>query len=84
MGTFTPLDCDFVKLDMSLVRDIDQHPIKQRLARSISDLCRDQGTKIIAEGIETAAEAKVLVELGCDLLQGYLLAKPALPFCDPL
>ena len=84
MGTFTLLDCDFVKLDMSLVRDIDQHPMKQRLVRSISDLCRDQGTKIIGEGIETAAEEQVLVELGCDLLQGYLIAKPALPFCDPL
>jgi len=84
MGTFTLLDCDFVKLDMSLVRDIDQHPMKQRLARSITDLCREQGTKIIAEGIETRAEEHVLVELGCDLLQGYLIAKPALPFCDPL
>jgi len=84
MGTFTLLDCDFVKLDMSLVRDIDQHPMKQRLARSITDLCREQGTKIIAEGIETEAEEHVLVDLGCDLLQGYLIAKPALPFCDPL
>jgi EAL domain-containing protein (putative c-di-GMP-specific phosphodiesterase class I) len=84
MGTFTPLDTDFVKLDMSLVRDIDKHPMKQRLVRSVTELCREQGTMIIGEGVETEAEAKVLVELGCDLLQGYLLARPALPFCDPL
>ncbi|MEO6775333.1 MAG: EAL domain-containing protein [Kofleriaceae bacterium] len=84
MGTFTPLDCDFVKLDMSLVRDIDQHAMKQRLVRSVTELCREQGTKIIGEGVETEAEARVLVELGCDYLQGYLIAKPALPFCDPL
>jgi EAL domain-containing protein (putative c-di-GMP-specific phosphodiesterase class I) len=84
MGTFTPLDCDYVKLDMSLVRDIDQHAMKQRLVRSVTELCREQGTKIIGEGVETEAEASVLVDLGCDFLQGYLIARPALPFCDPL
>ncbi|MFT3699831.1 MAG: EAL domain-containing protein [Kofleriaceae bacterium] len=84
MGTFTPLDCDYVKLDMSLVRDIDQHQMKQRLVKSVTELCREQGTKIIGEGVETEAEARVLVDLGCDYLQGYLIAKPALPFCDPL
>jgi EAL domain-containing protein (putative c-di-GMP-specific phosphodiesterase class I) len=84
MGTFTPLDCDYVKLDMSLVRDIDKHDMKQRLVRSVIELCREQGTKIVGEGVETDAEARVLVDLGCDYLQGYLIAKPALPFCDPL
>lgn len=84
MGTFTPLDCDFVKLDMSLVRDIDKHPMKQRLVKSVTELCRGQGTKVIGEGVETEAESKLLVELGCDYLQGYLIAKPAPPFCDAL
>jgi EAL domain-containing protein (putative c-di-GMP-specific phosphodiesterase class I) len=84
MGTFTPLDTDFVKLDMSLVRDVDKHAMKQRLIRSVIDLCRKQGTMVVGEGVETEAEAKVLVELGCDLLQGYLIAKPALPFVDPI
>lgn len=84
MGTFTLLDCDLVKLDMSLVRDVHQHPMKQRLIRSITDLCRDQGITVIGEGVETDAEAQVLVDLGCDLLQGYLIAKPGMPFVDPL
>jgi EAL domain-containing protein (putative c-di-GMP-specific phosphodiesterase class I) len=84
MGTFTPLDTDFVKLDMSLVRDIDKQPLKQRLVRSMTELCRDNGTGVIGEGVETEAEANTLVDLGCDYLQGYLLARPALPFCDPL
>jgi EAL domain-containing protein (putative c-di-GMP-specific phosphodiesterase class I) len=84
MNTFSPRDTDFVKLDMSLVRDVDKHPIKQRLIRSITELCREHGTLVIAEGIETEAEAKVLVDLGCDMLQGYLIARPALPFADPL
>lgn len=84
MGTFTLLDCDLVKLDMSLVRDVDKHPMKQRLIRSVTDLCRDQGITVIGEGVETDAEAQALVDLGCDLLQGYLIARPGLPFVDPL
>ena len=84
MGTLTPLDTDFVKLDMSLVRDVDKHPMKQRLIRSVTQLCREQGAQVIGEGVETEAEARVLVDLGCDLLQGYLIARPALPFVDPL
>jgi EAL domain-containing protein (putative c-di-GMP-specific phosphodiesterase class I) len=84
MGTFSPLDTDFVKLDMALVRDVEKHQMKQRLIRSVTQLCRDQGTQVIGEGVETEAEAEVLVDLGCDLLQGYLIAKPGPPFVDPL
>jgi EAL domain-containing protein (putative c-di-GMP-specific phosphodiesterase class I) len=84
MTTFSPLDTDFVKLDMSLVRDVDKHPLKQRLIGSVIELCRHHGTLVVGEGIETEAEANVLVDLGCDLLQGYLIARPALPFADPL
>jgi len=84
MGTFNLVDTDFVKLDMSLVREVDSNPIKQRLIRSVTELCRQQGAQVIGEGVETEAEAKVLVELGCDYLQGYLIAKPAPPFADPL
>jgi len=84
MATFSPFDTDFVKLDMSLVRGIDMQPMKQRLVRSIVELCRDHGTCVIGEGVETEPEANKLVELGCDLLQGYLIARPALPFVDPL
>jgi len=81
MVTFTPVDTDFVKLDMSLVRHIDRHPMKQRLVRSVIELCRAAGTKVIGEGVETEAERDCLRELGCDLFQGYLFGKPqrALP-----
>lgn len=84
MGHLTPLDTDFVKLDMSLVRDIDTHPVKQRLVSSVIGVCRDSGVRVIGEGVETAAEATVLAELGCDYLQGYLIARPGPPFVDPL
>ena len=84
MGTFTPLDTDFVKLDMSLVRDVDKHQMKQRLIRSVTQLCREQGTQVVGEGVETEDEAQVLLDLGCDLLQGYVIAKPGPAFVDPL
>jgi EAL domain-containing protein (putative c-di-GMP-specific phosphodiesterase class I) len=84
MGTFSPVDTDFVKLDMSLVRDLEKHPVKQHLIRSICELCRDGGAKVIAEGVETDVEAELLVGLGCDLLQGYLIARPGPPYVDAL
>ena len=84
MGTFSPFDTDFVKLDMSLVRDLDKQPLKQQLVRSIIEVCSEGGTMVIGEGVETEAEAQTLVDLGCHLLQGYLIARPALPFSDPL
>ena len=76
MSRFTPLDTDFVKLDMSLVRDIQDHPMKQNLVASVTRLCADQGIRIIAEGIETEIERETCARLGCDLLQGYWVAKP--------
>jgi EAL domain-containing protein (putative c-di-GMP-specific phosphodiesterase class I) len=84
MNALSPLDTDFVKLDMSLVRDVDKHQMKQRLIGSVTQLCREQGTRVIGEGVETEAEAQTLVELGCDLLQGYLIARPGPPFVDEL
>ena len=84
MGHLTPLDTDFVKLDMSLVRDLDSHPVKQRLVQSVVELCRENGVRVIGEGVETEPEAATLRQLGCDYLQGYLIAKPGPAFVDPV
>ncbi len=80
LTSFAQLEPEFVKLDMSLIRDLDQSPTKRKVVRSMVLLCQDMGKRIIAEGIETIAERDVLIELGCDLLQGYLFAKPGRPF----
>ena len=71
---------DIAKLDMSLVRDIDKSRLKRELVASMVGVCRRARTVIVAEGIETAEEAAVLRDLGCDLLQGYHFAKPGLAF----
>jgi len=83
MTQFDPTDTDIVKLDMSLVRDIDKHVVKQQLAGSIISLCRDNGILIIGEGVETREEAAALIEIGCDLLQGFYFARPAANFPVP-
>ena len=76
MHRFTLNDCDFVKLDMSLVRSIDQRARVQRTVASIIAMCRDQGIQVVGEGVETTAERDTLIALGCDLLQGFLIARP--------
>ncbi|MCG8419535.1 MAG: EAL domain-containing protein [Proteobacteria bacterium] len=80
MNLFTPRDADFVKLDMSLVRDVDKHPMKQTLVRSLTNLCRQQQILVIGEGVETESECRFLIDVGCHLLQGYHIARPGPPF----
>jgi EAL domain-containing protein (putative c-di-GMP-specific phosphodiesterase class I) len=77
LTSFASLEPEFVKFDMALVRDIDKSEVKQRLMRVMAGLCHDMGMQVVAEGIETIAERDTVLELGCDLLQGYLLGRPS-------
>jgi EAL domain-containing protein (putative c-di-GMP-specific phosphodiesterase class I) len=61
---------------MSLVRDIDRHPTKRRVVGAIATLCRELGSRVVAEGVETQSEFAALREAGIELIQGYLLARP--------
>lgn len=80
LTSFVTLEPELIKLDMSLIRNIDQHPMKRSLVRSVTLLCKELGLLVVAEGVETRAERDVVVECGCDLVQGYLIAKPGRPF----
>jgi EAL domain-containing protein (putative c-di-GMP-specific phosphodiesterase class I) len=80
LSSFALLEPEIIKLDMSLIRDVHQSATKQRVVRSMTDLAKDMGMLIVAEGIEVVEERDVLVELGCDLLQGFLFARPGKPF----
>jgi EAL domain-containing protein (putative c-di-GMP-specific phosphodiesterase class I)/CheY-like chemotaxis protein len=77
LTTFTVLEPEIVKLDMSLVRGIGQSVTKQRVVGSIIHLCRELSMRVVAEGVETREELACVSELGCDLLQGYYLGRPA-------
>lgn len=80
LNSFAMIQPDIVKLDITLVRDVDTDPVKRKLVRVLGDLCRDLGILVVAEGVETPGERDTLVEQGCDLLQGYLFARPGAPF----
>jgi len=80
LTSFTLLEPDVVKLDMDLVRGIDTHRTKRSIVSSMVTLCHEMKSIVVAEGVETQAERDTLVDLGCDLIQGYLLAKPGPAF----
>lgn len=80
LTSFAVLEPEVVKLDMSLVRGVDENATKQKLIRSFLDLCKDLRKLAICEGVETVNERDTLVGLGCDLFQGYLFARPARGF----
>lgn len=67
---------DIIKLDMAMVRDIDTDPVRQAIVQGIMGVCKALNIDVIAEGIESIAELRLLQNLGVHLFQGYLFAKP--------
>jgi EAL domain-containing protein (putative c-di-GMP-specific phosphodiesterase class I) len=68
---------DIVKIDMDLVRNINDSRPKQAIVEGIVHICRKLDIKVLAEGIETKAERDFLVRSGVQYFQGYLFCKPA-------
>jgi len=67
---------DMVKLDMALIRSIDQSPARRAIVAGVVSMCGQLAIDVIAEGIETADEARCLRDLGVHLMQGYWFGKP--------
>ena len=72
---------DIIKLDMELVRRIDQLPARQAIVRGVSRICEELGIRVLAEGVETLDEYLCLQDMGVKLMQGYLFAKPLFETC---
>lgn len=66
----------YVKVDVTIVRNLDTDENKQQIVKNIVSYAHQRDMMIIAEGIETEAELKKLLELDVDLLQGFFLARP--------
>src|SRR5204863_4374487 len=60
LTSFTLLEPEIVKLDMTLVRDVHQSATKRKLIRSMAELCKDMGMLVVGEGVETAEERDCL------------------------
>lgn len=67
---------DIVKLDMALVRGIDQSPSRRAIVAGVVSMCGQLDIDVIAEGIETSDEANCLLDQGISLMQGYFFGSP--------
>ena len=69
------LPIDRVKIDQTFVRELGRDARATAIVRGVVTLAKDLGLEVVAEGVESAAQAEVLGELGCQFAQGYLWAK---------
>ena len=69
---------DYIKLDRLLISDIDRNTKKQYFVNSIITFAKENGMQVLAEGVETEAELKMMIRLQADLIQGYYTARPAI------
>ncbi|MFL6733069.1 MAG: putative bifunctional diguanylate cyclase/phosphodiesterase [Sphingomicrobium sp.] len=67
---------DRVKLDQSLIADIEHSEQARHVVQAVVQLIRGVGCEIVAESVETVAQAEILRAMGCDVVQGYVFAHP--------
>jgi EAL domain-containing protein (putative c-di-GMP-specific phosphodiesterase class I) len=72
------LPVDTLKIDMAFVRNIVKNEEDAALTAAIVSMGKVRGLRVIAEGVETAEQRRLLTSFGCDEIQGYLIS-PAMP-----
>lgn len=77
LRTWSELKPDYVKIDRYFVSGIDADSTKLEFVRSMLDMGRAMGCRVIGEGVESERECRELVNLGLDRLQGNLLGRPS-------
>jgi EAL domain-containing protein (putative c-di-GMP-specific phosphodiesterase class I) len=77
LGLLAEFQPDMIKLDMHLIRDLDQSAAKQAILAGVASIARQLDITLIAEGVETREELAIISACGIKLVQGYLFAKPA-------
>jgi EAL domain-containing protein (putative c-di-GMP-specific phosphodiesterase class I) len=76
LAYLSELPVDKIKIDRSFVRSLHERAASAKIIAAIVGLSRSLGVEVIAEGVETEADAQALARLGCDAAQGYLFARP--------
>ena len=71
------LPIDFIKLDGSLIAEVERSERAERILAGVVDFAHQMGHRVIAKGIETQSQVRILRRLGCDLLQGHAIGSPA-------
>ena len=67
---------DTIKIDISFIKDLVKDTKTYFIVENLINLCRSLNIKVIAEGVETEDQFKLLKKLKCDYVQGYFLSKP--------
>ena len=83
LETVAALKPNYLKIDMSLVRDVNQKRVSQQVVKAILDMGDGIGATVIAEGIQTEDEAETLMGLGVRFGQGYHFGRPVDPYASP-
>jgi EAL domain-containing protein (putative c-di-GMP-specific phosphodiesterase class I) len=69
-------DIDYIKIDKSFINNLTTNVDDRAVCEAIIMMAHKLGMKVVAEGVETAEQCKLLVDMGCDLGQGYLFSRP--------
>lgn len=67
---------DIIKVDRNIIENIDTNELKYSVYKALHNISKDNGIKILAEGIETAYELEAVKQIGVDYMQGYYFCKP--------
>ncbi|MBA4502052.1 EAL domain-containing protein [Marinobacterium marinum] len=76
LGYIRNMSLDMIKIDRSFISQLDETQTSGRLVKAIIDMAHAMALDVIAEGVETEQDLKVLQRLGCDQAQGYHIARP--------
>ena len=76
LAYLSKLSIDGIKLDKELISGLDSSLEMQSMIRNIVRMSHDLNLKVIAEGVETAHECKLVERLGCDYIQGFYFSRP--------
>lgn len=76
LGYLRTLDIDYLKLDQSFIRSITERDKDREITRSVINMAKALGLRVVAEGIETEQVRRALEEQGCDMGQGWLFGRP--------
>lgn len=76
LGYLKQFPFDALKIDMTFIRDMQETERNSNLVRAIIDMSHHLDLKVVAEGVETAAQQELLRDMECDIIQGYYFSKP--------
>ena len=77
LNVFSRFDVDLIKFDMDLLRNLDdRNGVNRRIMKAMTEIAKEMGIHTLAEGLETEEQRAFLIDIGCELSQGYLYHRP--------